>query len=102
MEQLNSKKITIKDAIIALKYLDDPVFGSFSYKKPVNKNTIITVKTGSKIIKTPLKQIELAIFKLNTKTYGFIWKNSLLYDTNYQYWNKRAYKLAAHKLEPNF
>ncbi|MCT0193147.1 hypothetical protein EFM10_08645 [Lactobacillus helveticus] len=102
MKQSKDKEITINDAIIGLKQLDDPVFGSLSYKKPANKNTTITVKADGRIIKTPLKQIELAVFKLDAKTYGFFWKNTFLYDKNYKYWDKRIYKLASHDLKPNF
>ncbi|MBW8014230.1 hypothetical protein E0712_07350 [Lactobacillus helveticus] len=102
MKQSKDKEITINDAIIELKQLDDPVFGSLSYKKPANKNTTITVKADSRIIKTPLKQIELAVFKLDAKTYGFIFKSLFRYDNDCKYWDNELKRLASHDLKPNF
>lgn len=95
-------EVKLNDAIICLRQIEDPLFGSLSYEKPANKNTTITVEADNRTIKTPLKQIVLAVFKLDAKTYGFFWKNTFLYDKNYKYWDKRIYKLASHDLKPNF
>ena len=83
------KEIKINDAIIGLNQFDDPVFGSISYHKPINPNTIVN-------------QIRLAIFKLDAETFGFIFKNKLFWDKkDFSQWNKDTRRLASHELERN-
>lgn len=92
-------EVRINDAIIGLKQFDQPILGSISYLKPVNGNTVITIKTGNAIIQTPLNQIKIAVFKLDTETYGFIFNGLFRYDKNCQYWDEQIKKLTSHKLE---
>jgi len=96
-------KVKIQDAIIELKQLNDPIFGSISYRKPVNQNSIITIKTDDMTIETSINQIKLAIFKLDDETFGFIFKNQCFYDqSDFKDWDEKTKRLASHELERNF
>lgn len=96
------KEIKINDAIIGLNQFDDPVFGSISYHKPINPNTIVTIRANNTTIQTPVNQIRLAIFKLDAETFGFIFKNKLFWDKkDFSQWNKDTRRLASHELERN-
>ena len=72
-------KITFKDAMTFLNNDVDPTVGSISYDNSelFNADTPVTIETGSKKITVLAKQIELAIFKLDRKHWGFIFKNNL-------------------------
>lgn len=94
--------IKLNDAIICLNKNEDPLFGSLSYTKPASQNTIITVEANNKIIKMPLRKIKLAVFKLDAKTYGFIFKSLFRYDNDCKYWDNELKRLASHDLKPNF
>lgn len=94
--------IKLNDAIICLNKNEDPLFGSLSYTKPTSQNTIITVEANNKIIKMPLRKIKLAVFKLDAKTYGFIFKSLFRYDNDCKYWDNELKRLASHDLKPNF
>lgn len=93
--------VKINDAIIGLRQSSQPILGSISYSKLTNENTVITIKTGNKIIKTPLNQIKIAVFKLDAETYGFIFNGLFYYDKNCQYWDEQIKRLTSHKLEVN-
>jgi hypothetical protein len=92
----------IKDAVVFLKDINDPFLGSISYSKPVNPNTVVTIKCKHVMLKVPLNKIELAIFKVASKRYGFIFKSSLYSDTDVNYWDMKTEKIAQHKLQTNF
>ena len=97
------KEIKIKDAIIGLKQLNEPIFGSISFNKPVNQNTVITIKTSNMTIQAPIAQIKLVVFKLDAETFGFIFQNKFLYDKkDFETWNQDTKRLASHELERDF
>ncbi len=97
------KETKINDAIIGLKQLNKPIFGSISFNKPVNQNTVITIKTSNMTIQEPIAQIKLVVFKLNAETFGFIFQNKFLYDKkDFETWNQDTKRLASHELERNF
>ena len=93
------KDTKITDAIIGLRQTRQPIFGSISYTRPASDNTAITIKTGNKIIQTPLNQIKMAVFKLDAETYGFILNGLFRYDKNCKYWDEQIKKLTFHKLK---
>lgn len=98
-----NKTILIKDAIIGLKQLNEPIFGSISFNKPVNQNTVITIKTSNMTIQAPIAQIKLVVFKLDAETFGFIFQNKFLYDKkDFETWNQDTKRLASHELERDF
>lgn len=98
-----NKTATFNDAIIFLSKDSDPLFGSISYHKPVNPNSIITITSGTnKAVKLPLAKIVLAIFKLDSLRYGLIYKSGLYFDRDVSYWDKQTKLIASHTLEANF
>ncbi|NRO36610.1 hypothetical protein [Lactobacillus helveticus] len=101
MKQSKDKEITINDAIIGLKQLDDPVFGSISYRNPC---TTVIIRTHDRVIKTTLEQIRIAVFKFNAETFGFIFQNGLYHSdyTEFDEWNAKTKRLASHELKANF
>lgn len=100
MKQSKDKEITIIDAIIGLKQLDDPVFGSISYRNPC---TTVTIRTHDRVIKTTLEQIRIAVFKFNAETFGFIFKNQWFCNQKeFDKWNAKTKRLASHELKANF
>lgn len=97
------KETKINDAIIGLKQLNEPIFGSISFNKPVNQNTVITIKTSNMTIQAPIAQIKLVVFKLDAETFGFIFQNKFLYDKKYfESWDKNTKRLSSHELQTNF
>lgn len=97
------KETKINDAIIGLKQLNEPILGSISFNKPVNQNTVITIKTSNMTIQAPIAQIKLVVFKLDAETFGFIFQNKFLYDKkDFETWNQDTKRLASHELERNF
>lgn len=92
----------IKDAIIFLKDINDPFLGYISYSKPVNPDTVVTIKCKHAMLKVQLNKIELAIFRVDLKRYGLLFKSSMYSDTNVNYWNNQTEKIAQHKLQTNF
>lgn len=96
--------VTIKDAIVFLKDAEaDPIIGSISYEKPVKPNTALFIDAGNKTVVATTKQVKLAIFKLDSKAFGFIYKNGACYDaTNFNYWDKETAKYARRKLHECF
>lgn len=97
------KETKINDAIIGLKQLNEPILGSISFNKPVNQNTVITIKTSNMTIQAPIAQIKLVVFKLDAETFGFIFQNKFLYDKkDFETWNQDAKRLASHELERDF
>lgn len=98
-----NKTILIKDAIIGLGKDKDPLFGSVQYEQPAKANTIVTVQTDNKTVRMPLSKIDLAVFKLDAETFGFIFQNRFFYDKkDFETWNKNTKRLALHELQPNF
>ncbi|WP_195923365.1 hypothetical protein [Lactobacillus crispatus] len=97
------KETKINDAIIGLKQLNEPIVGSISFNKPVNQNTVITIKTSNMTIQAPIAQIKLVVFKLDAETFGFIFQNKFLYDKkDFESWDKNTKCLSSHELQPNF
>ena len=97
------KETKINDAIIGLKQLNEPILGSISFNKPVNQNTVITIKTSNMTIQAPIAQIKLIVFKLDAETFGFIFQNKFFYDKkDFETWNQDTKRLASHELERNF
>lgn len=100
------KRLTmiLKDAVVFLKDAEaDPIIGSISYEKPVKPNTALFIDAGNKTVVATIKQVELAIFKLDSKVFGFIFKNGACYDaTNFNYWDKETAKYAGRKLHECF
>lgn len=97
------KETKINDAIIGLKQLNEPILGSISFNKPVNQNTVITIKTSNMTIQAPIAQIKLVVFKLDAETFGFIFKSQCFYDQeDFNEWDKDTKRLAFHELQPNF
>ena len=93
----------INDAIIGLKQLNEPILGSISFNKPVNQNTVITIRTSNMTIQAPIAQIKLVVFKLDAETFGFIFQNKFLYDKkDFETWNQDTKRLASHELERDF
>ena len=72
-------KVTFKDAMTFLNNDVDPTVGSISddNSKLFNADTPVTIETASNKITVLAKQIKLAIFKLDRKQFGFIFKNNL-------------------------
>ena len=102
-------KITFKDAMTFLNNDVDPTVGSISYDNSelFNADTPVTIETGSKKITVLAKQIELAIFKLDRKHWGFIFKNNLCHtDANdkedFEQLNKETKQLLGRELEACF
>ena len=97
------KEIKIKDAIIGLKGKKQPVFGSVKYQTPLNRNSIFEIKTKERKITVPLHQLKLVVFKLNERSFGFIFKNQAYFDKqDFNEWDKDTKRLACHELQPNF
>ena len=97
------KETKINDAIIGLKQLNEPIFGSIIFNKTVNQSTVITIKTSNMTIKAPITKIKLVVFKLDAETFGFIFQNKFLYDKkDFETWDKNTKRLASHELERNF
>lgn len=94
----------LKDAVVFLKDAEaDPIIGSISYEKPVKPNTTLFIDTGNKTVVATTKQVELAIFKLDNRLFGFIFKNVAYLDaTNFNYWDKETAKYAGRKLHECF
>lgn len=92
----------LKDTIVFLKQVENPLFGSISFRKPAKPNTVITIKSPSKTVKLPLNRIKLVVFKLDFLRYGLIFRNKMLYDCDLPYWDKQTKIIARHKLEVNF
>ena len=92
--------LTIKDAIVFFKDAEaHPIIGSISYKKPVKPDTALIISDGSKTVITTIKQIRLAIYKLDSLAFGFILKNHACYDASrFNYWDKETAKYAGRKL----
>lgn len=98
-----NKTILIKDAIIGLGKDKDPLFGSIQYEQPAKPNTIAIIQTNNTTVRMPLSKIDLAVFKLDAETFGFIFQNRFLYDKkDFETWNKNTKRLASHELQPNF
>lgn len=96
------KEIRLNDTIVSLNPQIDPLFGSISYKKPVTPHTIITIKSTGKIVKVPLNQIKLVLFRWTPQVYGFIWKNKIFFsDDAPNSWNRTTTRLAFHELKAN-
>ena len=97
------KETKINDAIIGLKQLNEPIFGSIIFNKTVNQSTVITIKTSNMTIKAPITKIKLVVFKLDAETFGFIFQNKFLYDKkDFETWNQDTKRLASHELERDF
>lgn len=97
------KEIRIKDAIIGIEKGKDPLFGSIQYEQPAKPNTIAIIQTNNTTVRMPLSKIDLAVFKLDAETFGFIFQNRFLYDKkDFETWNKNTKRLAFHELQPNF
>lgn len=89
----------IKDALIFLSADTAPIRGTVSYQEPLSDNTVLTIGSNSKIVKTNSSKIELAIFKYNSKAFGFIFKNSIYYDKSKpKYWDKETTNFTGSKL----
>lgn len=103
-------KVTFKDAMTFLNNDDvDPIVGSISYDngKLFNADTPVTIETGSKKITVLAKQIKLAMFKLDHKQFGFIFKNNMCHtDVNkpedFEQWNRKTKQLLGRELEACF
>lgn len=91
----------IKDTVIFLKDINDPFLGSISYSKPVNHNTVVTIKCKHLMLKVPLNKIEFIIFRVDLKRFGFIFKGTVYSDTDVNYWDMVTEKIAQHKLKAN-
>lgn len=97
------KEIRLNDTIVSLNPQIDPLFGSISFKKPVTPHTIIAIKSTGKIVKVPLNQIKLVLFRWTPQVYGFIWKNKMFFsDDEFDSWNRNTTRLASHELKANF
>lgn len=92
----------LKDTIIFLKEVEDPLFGSIIYHKPAKPNTVITIKSPSKTVKLPLNRIKLAMFRLDFLRYGLIFKSKMYFDFDVHYWDRQTKAIASHKLKANF
>lgn len=95
------KTYNIKDTIIFLKDINDPFLGSISYSKPVNSDTVVTIKCKLGMLKVPFNKVELAIFRVDLKRFGFIFKGTVYSDTDVNYWDKETERIAQHKLKSN-
>ena len=97
------KEIRIKDAIIGLGKDKDLLFGSVQYEQPAKPNTIAIIQTNNTTVRMPLSKIDLAVFKLDAETFGFIFQNRFFYDKkDFETWDKNTKRLASHELQPNF
>lgn len=98
--------VIFKDAMTFLNNDVDPIVGALSYEKPLNANTPVTIKTGNKVVTLLAKQVLLAIFKLDNKEFGFIFKGAPYHsDLNkevFNKWNKATKKLLGRELKQCF
>src|SRR5699024_12555803 len=96
------KEIRLNDTIVSLNPQIDPLFGSISFKEPVTPHTIITIKSTGKIVKVPLNQIKLGLFRWTPQVYGFIRTNKMFFsDDEFDSWNRNTTRLASHELYAN-
>ena len=98
--------VVLRDAMTFLSKDVDPIVGTVSYDKPLNANTTLTIKTGNKVVTLLAKQVLLAIFKLDNKEFGFIFKGTPYHsDLNkevFNKWNKATKKLLGRELKQCF
>ena len=98
--------VVLRDAMTFLSKDVDPIVGAVSYDKPLNTNTTLTIKTGNKVVTLLAKQVFLAIFKLDNKEFGFIFKGTPYHsDLNkevFNKWNKATKKLLGRVLKQCF
>lgn len=98
--------VVLRDAMTFLSKDVDPIVGAVSYDKPLNANTTLIIKTGNKVVTLLAKQVLLAMFKLDNKEFGFIFKGAPYHsDLNkevFNKWNKAAKKLLGRELKPCF
>lgn len=98
--------VILRDAITFFSKDVDPIVGAISYDKLLNANTTLTIKTGNKVVTLLAKQVLLAIFKLDNKEFGFIFKGSAYHsDLNkeaFNKWNKATKKLLGRELKQCF
>lgn len=98
--------VILRDAITFFSKDVDPIVGAISYDKLLNANTTLTIKTGNKVVTLLAKQVLLAIFKLDNKEFGFIFKGAPYHsDLNkevFNKWNKSTKKLLGRELKQCF
>lgn len=98
--------VVLRDAMTFLSKDVDPIVGTVSYDKLLNANTTLTIKTGNKVVTLLAKQVLLAIFKLDNKEFGFIFKGNAYHsDLNkevFNKWNKSTKKLLGRELKQCF
>lgn len=98
--------VVLRDAMTFLSKDVDPIVGAVSYDKPLNANTALTIKTGNKVVTLLANQVLLAIFKLDNKEFGFIFKGTPYHsDLNkeaFNKWNKVTKKLLGRELKQCF
>lgn len=98
--------VILRDAITFFSKDVDPIVGAISYDKLLNANTTLTIKTGNKVVTLLAKQVLLAIFKLDNKEFGFIFKGAPYHsDLNkevFNKWNKATKKMLGRELKQCF
>lgn len=98
--------VVLRDAMTFLSKDVDPIVGAVSYDKSLNTNTTLTIKTGNKVVTLLAKQVLLAIFKLDNKEFGFIFKGTPYHsDLNkevFNKWNKATKKMLGRELKQCF
>ena len=98
--------VVLRDAMTCLSKDIDPIVGAISYENPLNANTTLTINAGNKVITLLAKQIKLAIFKLDGREFGFIFKSTGYYannnDKDFNKWNQGTKRMLRRELKPCF
>lgn len=98
--------VILRDAMTFLSKDGDPIVGAISYDKPLNTNTTLTIKTGNKVVTLLAKQVLLAIFKLDNKEFGFIFKGTAYHSgidkKIFNKWNQYTKMILCRELKPCF
>lgn len=98
--------VVLRDAMTFLSKDVDPIVGTLSFESSFNANTTVTIKTGNKVVTLLAKQVLLAIFKLDNKEFGFIFKGAPYHSgidkEIFNKWNQSTKMILCRELKPCF
>lgn len=94
--------VTLRDAIIFFYVYGNPVIGTVQIETPLKPNTTLNIKVGNQTFTTLIKQIDLLIFKINSKTFGIVSNNTFSIDDDVEYWDEYTENEAGRELHECF
>lgn len=94
--------VTLRDAIIFFYAYGNPIIGTVQIETPLKPNATLNINVGNQTFTALIKQIDLLIFKINSKKFGVVSNNAFHIDDDIEYWNAYTESEAGRELHECF